>query len=227
MKITPIPALQLMHAQHHATLASHSSQLAGYPYATVLPYVLDEQHRPLLLISALAEHTRNLLADGRCSLAVLQKGAEDVQAEARLTLLADAQRIEADDLLRQRFLRYQPQAEDLLQLDFMFFRLQPQRLRYIGGVGRMGWLEAAELSPAVLSLSHEAVLLQQARVPDGITLLGVDAYGLDYRRQPGAGHERYHWPEAISQPDALAAALQSALDGLAQALAQNDSIGSR
>jgi hypothetical protein len=48
-----------------------------------------------------------------------------VQAAARLTLLADAQRIEADDLLRQRFLRYQPQAEDLLQLDFMFFRLQP------------------------------------------------------------------------------------------------------
>nr|WP_255496596.1 pyridoxamine 5'-phosphate oxidase family protein [Aquitalea sp. LB_tupeE] len=207
--------MQLLHAQHHATLATHSGQLPGYPYATVLPYVLDEQHRPLLLISELAEHTRNLLADGRCSLAVLQKGAEDVQAEARLSLLADAQRIEVDDLLLQRFLRYQPQAEDLLQLDFMFFRLQPQRLRYIGGVGRMGWLEGAELSPDVLPLAQEAALLQQARVPDGITLLGLDAYGLDYRRQPGAGHQRYNWPEAISQPDALAAALQAALDGLA------------
>nr|WP_255522885.1 pyridoxamine 5'-phosphate oxidase family protein [Aquitalea sp. ASV11] len=207
--------MQLMHAQHHATLATHSAQLAGYPYATVLPYVLDEQHRPLLLISALAEHTRNLLADGRCSLAVLQKGAEDVQAEARLTLLADAQRIEADDLLLQRFLRYQPQAEDLLQLDFMFFRLLPQRLRYIGGVGRMGWLEAEELNPDVLPLAQEAALLQQARVPESITLLGLDAYGVDYRRQSGAGHERHNWPEAISQPAALAAALDSALDTLA------------
>jgi len=215
VKIAPIAALQLMHAQHHATLATHSAQLAGYPYATVLPYVLDEQHRPLLLISALAEHTRNLLADGRCSLAVLQKGAEDVQAEARLTLLADAQRIEADDLLLQRFLRYQPQAEDLLQLDFMFFRLLPQRLRYIGGVGRMGWLEAEELSPDVLPLAQEAALLQQARVPESITLLGLDAYGVDYRRQSGAGHERHNWPEAISQPAALAAALDSALDTLA------------
>jgi putative heme iron utilization protein len=72
VKIAPTAALQLLHGQHYATLATHSGQLAGYPYATVLPYVLDEQHRPLLLISALAEHTRNLLADGRCSLSVLQ-----------------------------------------------------------------------------------------------------------------------------------------------------------
>jgi putative heme iron utilization protein len=76
VKIAPTAALQLLHGQHYATLATHAGQLPGYPYATVLPYVLDEQHRPLLLISALAEHTRNLLADGRCSLSVLEAGAE-------------------------------------------------------------------------------------------------------------------------------------------------------
>jgi hypothetical protein len=80
----------------------------------------------------------------------------------------------------------------------------------------MGWLEAAELSPDVLPLAQEAALLQQARVPDGITLLGMDAYGVDYRRQRGRDISVTTGRMAMSQPDALAAALQAALDTLAR-----------
>ena len=214
MKIAPAAALQLLHGQHYATLATHAGQLPGYPYATVLPYVLDEQHRPLLLISALAEHTRNLLADGRCSLSVLEAGASDVQAAARLTLLADAERVEPAALLRQRFLRYQPAAEQLLQLDFMFFRLNPIRLRYIGGVGRMGWLEADELAHASLSLPQEADWLAEARVPSGIRLLGMDSYGVDYRLAEEVGHQRQPWPDGLKLEADLGAARQALLDGL-------------
>jgi len=214
VKIAPAAALQLLHGQHYATLATHASQLPGYPYATVLPYVLDEQHCPLLLISALAEHTRNLLADGRCSLSVLEAGARDVQAAARLSLLADAVRVEPDALLRQRFLRYQPAAEQLLQLDFMFFRLNPIRLRYIGGVGRMGWLEAAELADAGLSLQQEADWLAQARVPDGVRLLGMDGYGVDYRLDEEVGHRRQPWPDGLTLAAELGPVRQALLDGL-------------
>lgn len=214
MKIPPLAALQLMHGNHYATLASHSSQQEGYPYATVLPYVLDPQHRPLLLISALAEHTRNLLADGRCSLSITEKDVQDVQAGARLTLLADAVRIEPEALLRQRFCRYQASAEELLQLDFMFFRLEPMRLRYIGGVGRMGWLEQPELAQQVLTLEQEAALLQQARVADGIQLLGLDAYGVDYRLAGEIGHRRQPWPDGVAPTAEAASAVLAVLEEL-------------
>jgi len=198
VKIPASAAIELIHQAHFATLASHSSQLPGYPYATVLPYGLDAQHRPLLLISALAEHTRNLLADGRCSLSIVENALEDVQAGARLSLLADAERFEPDDLLLARCHRYLPAAADLLQLDFMFFRLQPLRLRYIGGVGRMGWLEQQTLeSLPVLPLEREAALLQQAKVADGIQLLGLDAYGVDYRVNEQLAHRRQPWPEEM------------------------------
>ncbi|PXX41769.1 HugZ family protein [Aquitalea magnusonii] len=215
MKIPSSVALQLMHGSHYATLASHSIQLPGYPYATVLPYVLDQAHRPLLLISALAEHTRNLLADGRCSLSIVADGVSDVQAGARLTLLADAQRIEPEPALLQRFCRYQAAAADLLQLDFMFFRLQPLRLRYIGGVGRMGWLEAPELDGwPQLSLIDEAALLRQAEVADGIQLLGLDALGADYRVADGPGHRRLPWPDSMPGGEGFAAAALQALAAL-------------
>nr|WP_233170493.1 pyridoxamine 5'-phosphate oxidase family protein [Aquitalea sp. ASV15] len=204
-----------MHGSHYATLASHSIQLPGYPYATVLPYVLDQAHRPLLLISALAEHTRNLLADGRCSLSIVADGVSDVQAGARLTLLADAQCIEPEPALLQRFCRYQAAAADLLQLDFMFFRLQPLRLRYIGGVGRMGWLEAPELDGwPQLSLIDEAALLRQAEVADGIQLLGLDALGADYRVADGPGHRRLPWPDSMPGGEGFAAAALQALAAL-------------
>lgn len=215
MKISSSIALQLMHGSHYATLASHSTQLPGYPYATVLPYVLDPAHRPLLLISTLAEHTRNLLADGRCSLSVVEDGLRDVQAGARLTLVADAQRIEPEPALLQRFCRYQAAAEDLLQLDFMFFRLQPLRLRYIGGVGRMGWLEAAELDGLpLLTLEDEAALLREAVVAEGIQLLGLDALGADYRLADTPGHLRLRWPDSMPSGEGFAAAALQALAAL-------------
>ncbi len=68
-------------------------------------------------------------------------------------------------------------------LDFMFFRIHTKRLRYIGGVGKMGWLET-EVIDAIpsLSLSDEADLLEetQAIAPSNITLLGIDPFGIDY-----------------------------------------------
>ena len=65
----------------------------------------------------------------------------------------------------------------------MFFRILPKRLRYIGGVGKMGWVEADTLEAAIkLPLADEATLLAEveAVVPRNVTLLGIDPYGIDY-----------------------------------------------
>lgn len=183
MKLVVEPVINLLHQAACSTLATQSAQLPGYPYATVVPNVLDECHRPLLLVSALAEHTKNLLADHRVSLSLLESGTANVQTAARITLLGDAEPFDPAELLTARYLRYLPDAAQYLELDFMFFRVNPKRVRFIAGVGEMGWLEAAQWAAVPsLSLAREGALVEiaQRAAPTGIRILGVDGYGIDY-----------------------------------------------
>lgn len=194
MKIPPALALSLLHRAPFATLATHSLNLPGYPHATAVPNVQDEAHCPLLLLSDLAEHSKNLQADGRVSLSILDPDAADPgspQTAARLTLTGNIERLPAAALdpehspLCQRYLRYQPDAADYLALDFAFYRLRPRRLRYIGGVGRMGWIEADEWQglPALTAAEENEGLARLApQLPPGVTLLGIDPLGIDYRQ---------------------------------------------
>lgn len=197
MLIPPESGLSLLHLCKHGTLATHSSQLPGYPFATAVPYALDAAHNPVLCISALAEHTKNVLADRRVSLSVAQPGADDVQDAARMTLVAEAERIEQDEALLARYLRYLPKTEELLTLDFMFFRLRPKRIRYIGGVGRMGWVEEADWAALpVLPAGLEEQFLEETRsqLSAQVKLLGADCFGIDYEVK-GERH-RQRFPDA-------------------------------
>lgn len=183
MKIELAPVLNLLRRAPAATLATQSLQMPGYPFATVVPNVLDEGHRPILLVSVLAEHTKNLLADPRISLSVSESLDDQVQEGQRLTLVGDAEPFEPDSALQARYLRYVPAAEQYLALDFRFFRIHPKRVRYIGGVGRMGWIEADDFATAAtLAPETEAGLLAEAQAlaPAHVRLLGIDAYGIDY-----------------------------------------------
>ncbi|MEC5385458.1 pyridoxamine 5'-phosphate oxidase family protein [Uliginosibacterium sp. H3] len=182
MKIAADEVIHLLHHADQATLATQSLQMPGYPYASVVPCILDEAHCPILLISALAEHTKNVLADPRTSLSVVQADADNVQAAARVSIQGDCERFEPSAELVARYLRYLPEAEDYLALDFMFFRMQAARLRFISGPGRMGWLESDDWrSVHALSAADEIALLSalQTTLPDNVQLLGADRYGID------------------------------------------------
>lgn len=204
MKISIESALTLLHEVPYGTLATLSTQLPGYPYGTVVPCVLDQGHCPVLCVSALAEHTKNLQADGRCSLSVVKPEGANVQAAARITLVGDAEAFEPSPELVARYLRYQPEAEQYLALDFMFFRLRPRRARFIAGVGKMGWVEEAEWEtlPA-LGPGEEGSLIKATALdaPPGIRLLGVDCFGIDYEIK--GTRQRQHFPEAPLAPGKL------------------------
>lgn len=215
VKIPIESVLTLLHETTFGTLATHSTQLPGYPYATVVPYVLDESHCPVICISALAEHTKNLLTDSRTSFSVVQTGARDVQAAARVTLVADAERIEAQPALLERYLRYEPSAEQLLSLDFTLFRLMPRRIRFIGGIGRMGWLEEPEWSGLCrLPAAAEASLVQAVSlvVQPGVLVLGIDCYGIDY--ESNGQRQRQPFPDGPLQAEALREAALTLTAGL-------------
>lgn len=204
MNINFDSVIQVLHECAFGSLATQSQQLTGYPYTTVLPFALDEQHRPLFLISGLAEHTKNMVADRRVSFLVHTPNGSNVLNAERLTLMGDAERIEASPELAARYLRYHPDAEQYLALgDFAFFRLIPQRARYIAGFGRMGWSEKDEWAAcAMLAPGDEVTLLQLNQShASGVRLLGLDCYGFDLEKN--GQRERQRFPAAPVAPDQL------------------------
>jgi putative heme iron utilization protein len=139
-------ARELLLKEYYGVLSTHSKAMPGFPFGSVVPYCLDAQGAPLILISRIAQHTHNLQLDPCCSLLVGERGAQDVQAAGRLTLLAQAQLLEDPAQIAAAAARYQqyfPESRDYQRThDFDFWRLQPVRARFIGGFGAIHWLDA-------------------------------------------------------------------------------------
>jgi len=192
-------ARRFLRAHHSGVLATLSASLSGYPFGSIVPFVLDADCRPVILISALAEHTKNLAADPRTSL-IVHGYAEDVQAGPRLTLVGDAARRAADPAVTNRYLRYFPAARDLLALgDFSFWAIAPARLLFIRGFGHIHWIDAAALQPpqnglaaaeeeiiAHMNADHAAALAGYCRhahevTPHEVAMVGIDCDGFDVR----------------------------------------------
>ncbi|MBS0369721.1 MAG: pyridoxamine 5'-phosphate oxidase family protein [Proteobacteria bacterium] len=213
MKIGYREARRLLRQCSSGALGSHSVAEPGYPYVTLLPYVLDGECRPLFLLSGLAEHTRNVLSDPRVSLLVADGGVGPLR-QARMTLLGRLEMLELDEAERSRFLRYSPESADYLALgDFRFYRLDPLKARFIAGFGRMGWSDVEALPLALSGFEEQTLLARLARrVPVGVELLGVDCEGVDAR----VGGVFRRWalaPQPLSL-EALETAVGQVLDGL-------------
>lgn len=139
-------ARQLMLRENRGVLSTHSVEMPGYPFGSVVPYCLDRKGMPVVLISTIAQHTRNLLADPKISLLVSERAAPDVQSASRVTLLADAHPLAEDEDLAERYYRQYPQARNYhLTHDFAFYGLRAVRARYIGGFGDIHWLKPDEV----------------------------------------------------------------------------------
>jgi heme iron utilization protein len=174
--------IDLLHAPGDVALATHSATMPGYPFATSVAFATDEHHRPLFLISRLAEHTQNIAADPRASLLVARSLGEG--EIARTSLVGSVVPIEPSPQLVSRYLRFHPEAERFLQLgDFRFHRFEPVRIRVVGGFAQAGWLDGKQMLDApFIPPDREASLLAEAEssLPGNHALLGIDAYGVDY-----------------------------------------------
>jgi heme iron utilization protein len=141
---------ELLEAERHGVLATASTRHAGWPFASAVSYALDAAGWPLLVLSELAEHTRNLRADSRGSLLVQDsRSSEDPQAGARMTLLGTLTPTDEADAA-SRYVQRHPQAADYLKLaDFRVWVLEPSNARFVNGFGDMGWLEGDRLRAAL------------------------------------------------------------------------------
>ncbi len=127
------------------TLSSQSKHRPGWPFGSLTPFAIDPRGQPLLLISAMAMHTQNLRLDPRASLLVSQSSEDrDPLGLGRVTLLAEAEEVAADDLaaVRASYLQAHPSASYWVDYaDFAFYRLRVQQVYFVGGFGVMGWVD--------------------------------------------------------------------------------------
>ena len=138
-------ARRLLRAAESASLATIERD-AGGPYASLVLVAADEDGSPILLLSDLAEHSRNLAADDRASLMVDgTAGFEDRLTGPRLTVLGRAIASDAPRH-RARFLARHPSAAQYADFgDFHFYRVAVERAHLVAGFGRIHGIAADDL----------------------------------------------------------------------------------
>jgi len=132
-----------------ATLSTLSMREDGsvYPFGSLVAVATDTRGFPLLLLSSLAEHTKNLVTNPRASLLFADHASDDPLANARVTLLGEVKRVPDLELppVRVTYLESHPEAATYAGFkDFAFYCLDVSEIRMVAGFGRMGWIDPAE-----------------------------------------------------------------------------------
>jgi heme iron utilization protein len=129
-----------------ASLGTVLRDAAGAAYVSLVLVATDHDGAPILLLSDLADHTRNLARDPRASLLLDGTGErEDPLTGERVTLQGRLQK-SAEPRHRARFLARHPSAAMYVDFkDFAFYRMEVERAHLVAGFGRIHWLDGAEV----------------------------------------------------------------------------------
>jgi putative heme iron utilization protein len=193
-------ARNLLRRARTGTLATLNAD-DGIPYASLVNVATDVRGLPLLLISTLAWHTRNLMAEPRASLMVAEVPASgDALTGPRVSVMGRFLRVE-DGSVRRRYLARHPAAELYAGFgDFAFWRMEPEQAHAVAGFGRIETIPAGEMFPSADEMSaleegaiahmnedHEDAVQRFAAkrlgaTPGGWKITGIDPDGADLRR---------------------------------------------
>jgi heme iron utilization protein len=211
------------------TLASLTG--TGDPWASFVTYGLLDG-APVLCVSHMAEHGRNLAGDPRASIAIVAPATDsDPLANGRITLAGFVEHPTGDELVAARAAHVDavPAAKYYVDYsDFALWVLRVQRVRWVGGYGRMDSATAEAYSAAApdpvqphaagaiahLNADHAESLALMARAfggfPDTTSAVctGADRYGLDLKvsTERGVAYTRVGYAEPIGSIDELRAA---------------------
>ncbi len=191
----------LMTSKAFGSLATMSTECPGFPFGSLVGYAVDDLGRPLLLLSQIAEHSRNMAANPAASLMVAEHdGGNNLLALARVTLVGECRKVEGDEhqVVLDRYMEAHPTAFYSAFKDFHIWRLEVDNVRYVGGFGRMSWvtaeqyrtaepdplLDAAERVITHMNDDHADAVLDYCKAFGRLEavsaeMVGVDRYGMD------------------------------------------------
>ncbi|MGO8910183.1 MAG: HugZ family protein [Bradyrhizobium sp.] len=198
---------------------------SGDPYCSLVNVASHPDGAPILLISRLAVHTRNLLGDARISLMLDERAEGDPLEGSRIMLGGRAEEAAGSDLetVRRRYLNAHPSAEAFVNFeDFSFFRIRPNGMHLVAGFGRIvdlkpeqfltdiskasALVEAEQGAIDHMNADHrEATNLYATRLlgaePADWRCTGCDPDGIDL--QAGRKTLRLDFPERVTGPGEL------------------------
>ena len=214
-------ARALARRRDRAALATlqHGEGFAGAPYASLVLAAFDLDGSPLLYLSDLAQHSKNLRADTRASL-LFESGrpGADPLAAPRLTLLGEIRPVE-EPRLHARFMARHPSNLPYAGFrDFRLYRMAVARAHLVAGFGRIAWIDGPEflfaggtgaLAAAEAALVEELNRHYVAAAPgarrQGWQASGIDPEGVDLRREDKTARLDFAAPAA--SPEAVREAL--------------------
>ena len=203
----------------------------GAPYASLVAYANHPDGSPILLVSRLAVHTQNLLADPRVSLLLHEGGDGDPLQRARIMIAATAHPATDQEgaLVGRRYLAAHPRAELFVDFpDFLFVRLRIMAIHLVAGFGRIADVEPADVlvdvsdASELLAAEESAVAHMNDDQAEAVSLYatkllgaanrewrctGIDPEGLDLRADETL--LRLDFPQRVTTPAALRQALVS------------------
>src|ERR1700704_36780 len=133
---------------------------SGDPYCSLVNVASHPDGSPILLISRLALHTRNILGDSRVSLMLDERASGDPLEGSRIMLAGRAEEAKGDQnaIWRRRYLNAHPSAEVFENFkDFSFFRIRPLAAHLVAGFGRIVDLKPSQF---LTDISDAAALLE-------------------------------------------------------------------
>lgn len=208
---------------------------SGNPYCSLVNIASHPDGSPILLISRLAVHTRNILADSRVSLMLDERTEGDPLEGSRIMLAGQAEEAHSENvaILRRRYLNAHPSAEAFVDFkDFSFFRILPSGTHLVAGFGRILDLKPeqflTDISDAGSLLEAEQDAINHINVDHRDTMnlyatrllgaeradwrcSGCDPGGLDL--QTGGTVLRLDFPRRVVTPAALRQVLKELADG--------------
>ncbi|HYD32739.1 MAG TPA: DUF2470 domain-containing protein [Azospirillaceae bacterium] len=119
---------------------------AGWPYPSLVMVALDHDATPLILISTLADHTKNVLADARVGLLFDGTvGLDEPLTGPRVSVLGRAVRSD-EPRHRARYLARHPSATMFAGFaDFAIYRVAVESAHLVAGFGRIHWIKPDDL----------------------------------------------------------------------------------
>lgn len=176
---------------------------AAWPYVSLVLVAADHDASPLLLLSDLADHTKNLKRDPRAGLLFDGTAAwRDALAGPRASVLGHLEPCD-DARLAARFLARHPSAERYAGFaDFHLYRMAVERAHLVAGFGEIRWLDAADVlfdtrDTAALAAAEPDIVahmnadhadavqeIVKPAAPAGATdwsMTGIDPEGADFR----------------------------------------------
>ena len=233
----------LVHGAGSALLSTIARDPAGYPFGSLVTFLVDTDGSPWVLVSTMAEHTRNAQNDPRASVLVTEQapGGVDPLAVGRVSLVGDLTAQTPTAELRAAFLERHPGARVYVDFpDFGWWKLDVQAIRYVGGFGRMSWVETGEYAVAEpdpiapfadgivahMNADHAAshvMLIHHVVGRTDVTsavMTGVDRLGCDLDAQSPRGTLplRLPFPSPVTSAEAVRSTLVSMLQETRAAL---------